>query len=125
MEGILSLINKNTTESQLPVLHLGWIELKYIYDTGQQVYIQTVVKNEYPYVFHPKICKVDFLCQKIEFSANYKQCAGSNIEEGFWDGGPLQLSAVITNFDKMIPCPGIQTQEFQLLKNKNASNRRN
>lgn len=60
--GTLSLIiNKNTTESQLPTVPLGWIELKSVYDTGQRDYIQTVVKN----VFHPKIFKVDFLCRKF------------------------------------------------------------
>ena len=117
MEETISPI-ESEKELELPALPLGWSQLKCQLDTGQNVYAKTVAHKDYPFLSHPKMCKIDLLCQKIEFYAFSKNCLGPDVEDGFWNSWPSHLPSLITNFDQMIQCPGIKSEEFQPLNKK-------
>lgn len=116
-----AVITPNIEKSQsaepdinLASLPNGWCKL---YGTveGPCVFSKTVVTDQFPFVTHPKMCKFDFRNRESEFYLNSKPCAGPDVTY-LWND-PSQLSSVISNFDHMIECPGIQNGEFHLLKN--------
>jgi hypothetical protein len=92
--------NNSTSESQIPALPTGWTEFSNPCDTNQtKVYTKTVIKEEYPFVFHQKICKVDPIGKNIEFYAFSKPWSCPDIDKCFWTDYPLHLSSIITAFD--------------------------
>ena len=117
MEETFSSIDKEK-EIELPTLPLGWSQLQCQLDTSQHVYAKLVAQKDYPFYSHPKMCKVDLHCQQIEFYSCSKHCVGPDIVDDFWNSWPSQLSSLITTFDQMTQCPGIESEEFHPLRNK-------
>jgi hypothetical protein len=73
----------NTSKTQLQALPIGGIELpSHQCDTGQHIYIKTVVDKDYAKCI-PKMCKVDRLSRNIQFYAYSKRCFGLVEENSF------------------------------------------
>jgi hypothetical protein len=109
----------NTSKTQLQALPIGWIELpSYQCDTGQHIYIKTVVDKDYAKCL-PKMCKVDRLSRNIQFYAHSKPCFGPVVENSFWEDFSLNIVLVISTFENMIRCPGIENPDFNPLRKAN------